>query len=97
MKRKISKQEGLIEVVIDVAGQKKIKTEKIKIRPFVTQTMKIGVTCSRLINTGNFENMKIEISAQMPCYIERAKETYLEVLKFVESRMDSEVDKLEKG
>ena len=47
--------------------------ETIQIRPFATDPAKVRVGRGVTINMGNFESARIDISIEMPCYVEDAQ------------------------
>lgn len=90
-KKTIVKEEGLIEVTKTVLGKETSTEQKIKIRPFATIPMTIGIKLGQTINTGDFESVRIDVSIFVPCYVEEAKEMYSKVIKFAGSILNKEV------
>ena len=86
---KIEVQEGVVEVTITkVPGAPERKTEKIKIRPFLTSTATVGVSFGATIPTVNYANAKFNVFASMPCYIEEMPERLNELQNFVEKKAE---------
>lgn len=88
---KVEEGEALISVSKTVLGWPKTVQEKIKIRPFVTDTARVGVKLGRLINIGNYENLKIEVFMSCPCYAEEMLDVYNMVKETVAGTLDKEV------
>ncbi len=66
----------------------------IQIRPFATEPAHICVKLGRTINLGNYESAKIDVSVDIPCYVEECQRVYKEVMDFVQERLTEEVSKV---
>jgi hypothetical protein len=87
-------EEALISVSKTYLGQITTKQEKIKVRPFVTDTAKVGIKVGRLLSLGNYENIRIEIFISSPAYVEEIVDVYKQVKNLATDLLDSEVAEL---
>jgi hypothetical protein len=79
---KITEKEGLVVVTRTMLGeQTELKREKIKIRPFVTDTATVGVNYKSTINLGNYENVGLSVFISVPCYKEEIVNVFRQVEK----------------
>ena len=67
--KEVQAEEATISVSKTVLNTSKTKQEKINIRPFVTDTARVGVKLGRLISLCNYENVKVEIFISSPAYV----------------------------
>lgn len=82
-------KDGLIEVSITkVPGVTERKIEKIKIRPFITDTANVSVSLGATIPTVNYANAKFNIFASVPCYIEEMVDVMRDLKVFVEKQAE---------
>ena len=93
-----TKQAIAHEIKITVSETKfnQISEEKqlIQVRPFATDPAHICVKLGRTINLGNYESAKIDVSVDIPCYVEECQRVYREVMDFVQERLTEEVAKV---
>lgn len=89
------------EVKVTVSETKFNQTSEekqlIQIRPFATDPAHICVKLGRTINLGNYESAKIDVSVDVPCYVEECQRVYKEVMDFVQERLTEEVSKVSKA
>ena len=94
----VRKQAVAHEVKVTVSETKFNQTTEekqlIQIRPFATDPAHICVKLGRTINLGNYESAKIDVSVDMPCYVEECQRVYREVMDFVQERLTEEVAKV---
>lgn len=97
---KIIEKEGLVTVtktVVDRKTGKNEKTEKvdkIKIRPFVTDTSTVGIQYKTLINTGDFSNVSVSVFISVPCYLEETVNVFRQVEKLGTELMLEQIGKV---
>ena len=77
-----------------VFNQETEEKEYISIRPFATETVKVGVKFGRTINLGNYESARVDVSIEAPCYVEEAADVYNQCLEFAAQRIAAEADKI---
>jgi hypothetical protein len=86
MTRNLDSKEGTVLVTRTHLGKTDmVKDEKIRIRPFVTDTAHIAVKFSRKLQIVQYEPIGIEILVSVPCYKEELKEVYRELKDFAEN------------
>jgi len=91
----VNREEGLISVTRTLPGSKETSSEeRIKIRPFVTDTARVTVKGGATVNMGNYESARVDISLSLPCYVEEVEEVYAFCLKFVDDRVKEEYTEL---
>ena len=66
-------------------GHPVTKEDKIQIRPFVTEPARVRVCAQRTVNLGDYNFVKMEVEATIPCYKEELSVIIVEGLKIVES------------
>ena len=82
-------QDGLVEVSITkVPGAPVTKTDRIKIRPFITNPATVSVSFGATIPTVDYANAKFSVFASIPCYIEEMPERLNELQNFVEKKAE---------
>lgn len=89
-------EEGIITVSQTMFNQVSETREHISIRPFATTPARVGVKFGRTINLGNYESARVDVSFDIPCYVEEAPRVYSEVLEMAETRISEEVAKITK-
>jgi hypothetical protein len=92
--KEIKADEGTILVTRTVLGTPTVKEEKIPIRPFVTDTMMVGVKVGRTINIGNYENIKVDVLISCPCYKEEVRQVYLQISEMAKDLIVNEIEEL---
>lgn len=95
--KEITVKEAIIEVRKTVFGQEEVSQERIKIRPFLTNPASISMKAGFTKNLGNYESMRVDVMATMPCYVEEIDDAYEQVKDWVDSRIGDLWDKAEKG
>lgn len=81
--------EGTIEVTKTMLGHTTNKTEKIAIRPFVTDTAHVGIKYTFRAPYGAFG---IDVSISAPCYKEEMVDTYKQVKQMASDIMAKELE-----
>lgn len=89
--KELKNDDVTISVSKTVLGHTKTKQEKIQIRPFVTDTARVGMKIGRLLSLGNYENIRIEIFISSPSYIEEIVDVYKQVKVMATDLLDKEV------
>lgn len=91
-------REATIEVTQTVLGQVRTTLKKkIKIRPFVTATATVGVKYGATVNTGNFENVKVDVFISAPSYVEEMVSVFNQCCAMGDKLMTRETDKILKA
>ena len=86
---KVDGAEGTIEVTKTLLGHTTNKTEKIVIRPFVTDTAHVGIKYTFRAPYGAFG---IDVSISSPCYKEEMSDVYKQVKKMASDIMAQELE-----
>ena len=94
VKRQATGTEGIITVSTTQFNQVTEEREYMEIRPFATVPARIGVKCGRTINLGNYESARVDVSVEIPCYVEEVRRVYQDVLAMAEERLGEEVSKI---
>lgn len=79
-----------MEVTRTVLGKAQVKTEKIKVRPFITDTAYVSVKKGFTLSTGDYQSARVDIMVGMPCYVEEVGEVFKRVTEVVEKLIDRE-------
>lgn len=93
--KEVQAEEATISVSKTVLNTSKTKQEKINIRPFVTDTARVGVKLGRLISLGNYENIKVEIFISSPAYVEEMISVFKQVKTLASELLDAEVEEIQ--
>ena len=93
----IQEREGTLTVTRTVLGKQSQKTQRIKIRPFVTATASVSVKYGATIPTVPYGNVKVDVMLTMPCYREELLDVYEEVRKTADKLVEKEVARFEVG
>jgi hypothetical protein len=67
-----------------------VKEETLVVRDFHVPPARVGVEVGQTINMGNYESLRVTVSAQVPCYTEEMAEAYDHVVAFVKSRIPTD-------
>jgi len=86
----IQTRDAIAEVRKTVFGKEEVSSERIRIRPFISNPASISVKAGVTINLGNYESGRVDVMLTMPCYPEEVDATYNEVKEWVDSRVDHE-------
>ena len=96
--QQIVQKEATIEVTQTVLGQVRTTLKKkIKIRPFVTATATVGVKYGATVNTGNYENVKVDVFISAPAYVEEIVSVFNQCCALGDKLMARETDKILKA
>jgi len=87
--------DSIMEVRKTVFGQEEVSQERIRIRPFVSAHASISVKAGFTKNLGNYESMRVDVMATMPCYPEEIDDAYQQVKDWVDGRIGDLWDKAE--
>lgn len=77
-----------------VLGQERSSQEKIKIRPFVTDTATVSIKFGATIPTEQYANIRVDVMLSVPCYIEEIPEVFHQVREMADARMQEELARL---
>mgnify|MGYP000990962404 CR=1 FL=1 len=86
--------EETVEVVsTSVTGQASptVKQRTLSVRKFVTQPAYVGVSAGVTKETGSYEFLRVDITVNMPCYVEEVDRVSHEVAEYVAQRLDEEI------
>jgi len=97
VKKSASGREGLISVSKSVFNQEEESQQLIQVRPFATEPARVGVKLGRTINLGNYESARIDVSIDIPCYVEEAPSIYKSILAKAGEILSEEVTKITKS
>lgn len=92
--QKVTQKDALIEVSTTVVGSKKDKAERIKIRPFVTETATVGVKYGATIPTGDYKSVRVDVFISSPCYKEEMLDVFNQCSSLADELMNREVERL---
>lgn len=93
-KRKATGRSGVVTVSRTAFGQVDEEKSYLEIRPFATDTVRVGVKLGRTLNLGNYESARVDVSLDIPCYVEEVKAVYADTLAYVSSLLSEEVAKI---
>lgn len=72
-----------------------VKDDKIRIRPFITDTAHVGIKFSRKLQIVQYEPIGVEILISVPCYREEIKEVYSELKNIVETLLIEQIEEIQ--
>ena len=93
-KRKAVGHEGTIVVSRTKFNQIDEERQSLEIRPFGTDPAHIVVKLGRTINLGNYESARVDVSIDIPCYVEEVKQVYSDVMEYAQGLLAEEVTKI---
>lgn len=91
----IEVRDAIMEVRKTLFGKEEVSQERMRIRPFVTTPASISIKAGFTKNMGNYESMRVDIMATMPCYVEEIDEAYKQVQDWVDARVNALWDEAE--
>lgn len=94
---RIETRDSIAEVRKTMFGKEEVSSERIRIRPFISQAASISVKAGVTINLGNYESGRVDVMLTMPCYPEEVDEIYETVKQWVDARVDHERRTIEKA
>lgn len=95
----VHESEGHIEVTKTIvekgetASQKR-KSEKIKIRPFVTNTATVSVKFGATIPTVEYGSARVDVMLSCPCYKEEMLDVFNQLREMCDALIDKEAARL---
>lgn len=97
--RKVSEKEGLLTVTATVVRDGKVestreRTEKIQIRPFVTDTANVSVKLGVTMNMGDYSSARADVMLSVPCYVEEMVSVYRQIREIASGLVSEEIDRL---
>lgn len=75
----------------DAKGPPEVKNETIQVHRFLTEPAKVSVAMGLTLNLGNYEAARLDVGIVMPCYREERDDAYEDSKKWVEDRLQKEV------
>lgn len=93
--QEIKVHDAILEVRKTVFGQEEVSQERVRIRPFVSAHASISVKAGFTKNLGNYESMRVDVMATMPCYPEEVDDAYDQVKDWVDARIGDLWEKAE--
>ena len=68
--------------------------EVIAIHRFLTEPAKVEVAMGLTLNLGNYESARVEVRVSVPVYREEINDAFAYVKKYVEKRVNAEVEEI---
>jgi len=95
---RIHKEEGELQVTRTRLRSGKVKEEKeesrkLTVRTFASYPAHLSVSFARTINMGNYNSLKIGITAVVPCYPEEMPEVIDELVVWTDEILSREVER----
>lgn len=95
-------KEGTLEVVKQFTQRGAVVDEQsadhaLFVREFKTNPARVGVDFSKTINLGDYNGVKINVSASVPCYVEELDDAYAWLRDKVAGWMAKETRPFRKG
>jgi len=84
----------MVEVTSTVLGNAKKRGEKIKIRPFTTDTATVGAKYGITKQTIDGSYVKIDVFISCPCYKEEIVDVFGQVRDLADELMEAEVKRV---
>lgn len=79
-----------------ITVSKKDDAQRIKIRPFVTETATVGIKYGATIPTADYANVKVDVFLSCPAYLEEVPEVFKNVCAVAKKWMEEQVDEITK-
>jgi hypothetical protein len=96
--KEVKQTEGFIEVSRTLPGKPaELRREKLKVRPFATDTATVSIKLGTTIPTEPYANIKIDVMCSCPCYLEEMPEVFEDLKLMVNDLMDKTVEEMQKG
>jgi len=80
---------------IDRILQDDAEEQVIFVRKFETDPARVTVAIGVTRNQGNYESLKLEVRAEVPCYIEEMSAVEKQLSEWVDNRISEKLDELE--
>ena len=68
--------------------------ETLEVREFITAHARVSVEFGMTLNLSNFESARVSVQVSLPCYAEEVEAAYGQARKWVEDKMNAEVDSI---
>jgi len=94
--QRISVRDGILEVSKTVLGKEEVSSERIRVRPFLTNVAVISVKAGVTVNLGNYESGRVDVMLSMPCYVQEVEDVYSQVKDWVDKKVAQEYKELNK-
>ena len=93
--REIKQEEGLVEVTRTVMRKTETtKIERIKVRPFITDTARVECEMGTWFPTGDMAGAKVTVRVSMPCYVEEVPEVFAQCRDLADELLDAECSRI---
>lgn len=93
----LNSEEATIVVTNTSLDKEKIKSKKIRIRPFLTSTAKVSVKFGTTIPDNAYGNIRVDVMITCPAYAEEIKEVYYQVRDLADELIDGEIARLKEN
>lgn len=94
LQKKVRRTEGTISVSKTLLGHQESSSEKIKVRPFLTETANVGVKYGMTIPMGDYSSARIDIMINAPCYVEEMLEVFKQCSVMADDLLSKEIQKV---
>ena len=91
-KKRTEAKEAYVEVSSTVLGHTKKKVQKIRVKPFVTDTATVSVKNGMTIPTGDYQSARVDVMIAVPCYVEEIPTMFKKVEKLVDKLISKRID-----
>lgn len=75
-------------------GKQEAVEKVIEVREFGTAPAQVMVEYGLTINLGNYESARVAVSLSLPCYAEEVEDAYEFATKFVEKKVQEQLDQI---
>lgn len=82
-------------IVVSRTWPPEAREERIQIRPFKTDVVRIAVSKGRTINVGDYNSVRVDITISLPCYMEEIDQTFEYCSKLAEQYLVKECQPIE--
>jgi len=98
MPKKINSKEATLEVTrtkkLSETSSDETTVEKIKIRPFQTDTATVSVNRGATVKVGDYEFVRLDVNISIPCYREEIVDVFEDAKKFTEDKLNLLIDEV---
>jgi len=88
---------GEVSVQDSKAGTSSTTTENVKEVELETPYMNVGMSLSKTVNLGNYENVKVQVSMHCPCKVGEQEPVFDFVLDWCDTKLSGVLDDISKG
>lgn len=100
--KKIRGEQGSMQVTRTLVDRrnktedKHERNEKISIRPFVTDTVRMGSKKGVTLNAGDYQSLRVDVEVIFPCYVEEAVDVYHQASALADRLLGEEINEIPK-